>query len=469
VSAGTVLAQAQTVATRSLPERAAPVALFLLALIVRWPEHAAIPAPTDETDELLWALAILQDGARPLTASDPYIGPLMGYLTAAAFWLVGQSWTVGRLVAVVMGATVAPATWLFARALGGPTAGLVAGLLMAVAFGPTVVGSHIAWSHGGTATFTALALAGLVRLTGSGTRVRDQGLQPSRPGSRRGCSAGLLALATGVAAGLALGLHPTVAALAPGVLIWWWFTASRRDRFPVGTVMSESRTPRGAEPWRRYLPPGAGWLCLGAVTAYGPVLAQLAVDGPQVLRASAADREYVGTTFSGWLLGVGTWLESLLRNLAGPVASGIWSPDGPNTQPTADSWLGAALVVAALLVACVLRARAGRTAAHRTVAGRINPVTSLSMFGLPLAVVSSGALLMPAIMTPDRFGSLTGLRYSAAALPAVAAAIGLLLGPLIASTADVRARALASVCLAVVVAVRWRSPLVSINLPAPEG
>ena len=96
----------------------APVLLYLLALALRWPELATIPAVTDETDELLWSLALLQRDLWPLTASDPYIGPLANYATAASFELLGPSLAAGRTAAIALGAWIAPATWALARVVG---------------------------------------------------------------------------------------------------------------------------------------------------------------------------------------------------------------------------------------------------------------------------------------------------------------------------------------------------------------
>lgn len=327
-----------------------PLALFALALVIRLPYLAAIPAPTDETDELLLALEIL-GGARPLTANDAYLGPWPVYLTAGAYTLLGPSLFAGRLVAALLGALIAPATWALGRSLGGGRAGLAAGLLAAASFGPVLL-SHVAWGHGAAPALAALALVGLVGVA----RIPTLG---------RG-------LATGVLAGLAMGLHPTVLALLPGAFVWWLATGAgtRTERVRAGLAMVAG-----------LLLGNATNLLFVALNGFGPLAERLAERG-----------DYVGTGLRGWLGGIPAWLDGLARNLAGPAAANIVDP---------RLWLGVALLGGGLWFA----ARRGHW--------------------LPAAVVLSSALLMPLMVAGDKYVSLTGLRYPAVALPAALAAVGL--------------------------------------------
>src|ERR671915_308927 len=64
-----------------------PVGLVALALAVRWPYLWIVPRFTDETLEVLHSLAIVRDGARPLTNYDSYYGALYNYVVAVALWL----------------------------------------------------------------------------------------------------------------------------------------------------------------------------------------------------------------------------------------------------------------------------------------------------------------------------------------------------------------------------------------------
>lgn len=56
------------------------LAIFLVALTIRWPYLLRLPHFTDETVEIEWALSIWRGEIRPLTASDRYYGPLHPYL-----------------------------------------------------------------------------------------------------------------------------------------------------------------------------------------------------------------------------------------------------------------------------------------------------------------------------------------------------------------------------------------------------
>lgn len=327
-----------------------PIALFLAALAARLPYAATIPAPTDETDELLLALAILRDGALPLTANEPYLGPLPVYLLAAAFAVLGPSFVVGRLVAVLLGALIAPATWALGYSLAGRRAALVAGSLSVLAFGPVLVGSHIAWGHGLAPSLAALALAGLV------TSLRA----PSR----------LRWLGTGLAAGLAVGAHPTALALAPGAALWWLRQrpASARQRLA-----------------------GLAWLSMGLLFGYLPNLLFLASRGLAPFRERAAEHDYVAAGLSDWPPGVVAWLGGLARNLAGPAAAEVTSY---------VDWSALALMGGCLIWAARRRS------------------------WLPLAVVASGAVLMPLLVDGEKYLTFTGLRYPQVALPVALAAVG---------------------------------------------
>ncbi len=276
------------------------LAVFALAVVVRWPLYATIPAPTDETDELLWALRMVRDGSRPLTASDPYIGPLCTWLTALAFFLSGPSFEIGRAVALVLGALTAPATWLLGRWLAGPGAGLASGLLLAVAFGPVVM-SHVAWSHGSAPALVALGLAFLVGATaphGRPGRTGEPTAAGAPPGWRKSTAAGFC-LALAVAA------HPTVACFLPGVALWWLWQRRRSPRNAVRQV---------------------GWLLAGAAAGYAPGLLYAAAEGVGPFHAALAHREYVAPSLSNYGRGVWLWLASLARNLTGPAVhvDGVW-------------------------------------------------------------------------------------------------------------------------------------------------
>lgn len=117
-----------------------------------------LPAFSDESLEVRWAMDIALGRRLPLTAYDSYYGPLFPYLIAAAFKIFGLGLTVPRTVIMVFGALTAPATFWCGRIVGGRWTGAIAGALVVAS--PTLVlySSHYAWSNSLTPCFSTLAV-----------------------------------------------------------------------------------------------------------------------------------------------------------------------------------------------------------------------------------------------------------------------------------------------------------------------
>jgi hypothetical protein len=329
-----------------------PALLFGAALLVRLPYLGTIPAPTDETDELLVALSILREGTHPLTTSEPYLSGVWVHLIAAVFALFGTGFVQGRIMNLLLGSLVAPATWAFGRIVAGPLAGLVAGGATVLGFGLVVMGSHVAWSHGTGATFVAVAATCLAL-------------------ARSDRKSGRLAFLGGLAAGLAVGMHPTVLTVLVGTALGWLLTCGLRgSRLARDTALGIA----------------------GFVLGYLPILLSVALNGLAPLRERLVVHDYVGTDATSWPLGVALWCNSLARNLVGPAVSS-W------TDPRV--WLMLGLLAIATVFA--VRARSW----------------------LPVLMVASTALLTPLLVDGEKFTSLTGLRSSAPAVPAAAVLLGI--------------------------------------------
>jgi 4-amino-4-deoxy-L-arabinose transferase-like glycosyltransferase len=193
-----------------LVELAIALAFSALALALRWPYLQDIPRLTDETGEVATALAIVHDGARPLVHNDAYRGPAWAYLMAGALALAGPGRETPRLVAALLAALTAGATYLLARALADRRAGAVAALLVTTAFGPVVLLGHVAWSNHATPLWVTLAAVATWLGRGAGR------------------AAGLSRVAAGILWAIALQSHP--AALAPllGAAGWWLSAPERR-------------------------------------------------------------------------------------------------------------------------------------------------------------------------------------------------------------------------------------------------
>jgi len=181
--------------------------LVLSAAVVRAPYIWAIPRFTDETDEVIRALAVARGQLVPVTNVDAYIGPLWNCILGLGFWLLGPSSELPRAVILAIGSATVGVTYLLARDLARAaelahverTIGALGSALLATSAVHVVVSSHIAWSHSLTPLFSTAGLWLLVRAVGSSGRS--------------------LALA-GLAFGLAIHTHPSAVALLPGVLIW---------------------------------------------------------------------------------------------------------------------------------------------------------------------------------------------------------------------------------------------------------
>ena len=187
--------------------------MSVLAALVRARALQLVPTLTDETDDMLFALRIAQGGFWPAVSHDTYNGPLNHYLLALGLWAgVGPTWP--RLLSLILGALTVGLTYLLGVSLAslapGPwplaprLAGLVAAALMAVAFVPVVVNSHIAWSNATTPFWTTLAVLAL-----------SEAVRRDQPP--------LLVLAGGLA-GLAAQTHPTASLYLLGGALWFALT-----------------------------------------------------------------------------------------------------------------------------------------------------------------------------------------------------------------------------------------------------
>jgi 4-amino-4-deoxy-L-arabinose transferase-like glycosyltransferase len=346
--------------------------LFLLAAAVRLPYLQLIPQLTDETGDVLWALDIYRGRHLPLTQNDPYNGPVLGYLLAAAFWLVGVHVELPRLVMLVLGSLTVSLTFALARVLVPasnfqlPTSnlqprisGLIAAGLMTTAFVPVVINSHIVWSNCSTPFFVTLALLALA--------VAD-----------RRHSGPWLALA-GLLLGVAVQTHPSALVVIPGLVAWFLMGGERRAWL---------RTP-----WP-YL------ALLLALLAYSNIIWYNVHTGLGSI-AAAQKRTYALTmelSLGGYVANAGDLLLSVVRMVSSAYPK--------ESQLAARFEPPALLIYGALLAAGLVRdARQGS--------------------GLALAILGSTALLMP--IFNKFYGPALMSRYIATLLPLCSVAMGGLL------------------------------------------
>ncbi len=198
-----------TTMPRWATEVGACLAVCLIAAAIRLPNLQTIPRFTDEVREVAPAVDIAWRGVRPLVHSDAYRGAHWAYLMAGWLRLVGSHPAAPRLFALLVGTLTVGATYLLGRLVAGRWAGMLAGLLLASAFGHVVLLSHVAWANHSTPLWTTLAVACLYL--------------DRRP-------SGVWLVAAAIAWGLALSSHPSAILPFAGAVAWWLTSSSPRPQ-----------------------------------------------------------------------------------------------------------------------------------------------------------------------------------------------------------------------------------------------
>ncbi len=141
--------------------------VVLVALLLRLPNLATRGAwDADQGNDMLVLRAFVRDGVVPLLGPPTSIGAfhhgaLYYYLLAPAAALGGGNDPLPVVAAIALAGTLAViATWWLARAVGGPLAGFVAGLLLAVS-ATSVASSTFIWNP------NLAVLSGVVALSGA--------------------------------------------------------------------------------------------------------------------------------------------------------------------------------------------------------------------------------------------------------------------------------------------------------------
>jgi Dolichyl-phosphate-mannose-protein mannosyltransferase len=144
----------------------AVVALLIVAALLRLPDLATRAAwDADQGAHMLALRAFVRDGVVPLVGPATSIGGLHHgaayyFLLSPAAWLTGgdSPLAVATWIAF-MGIAAVGVTWWLGRAIGGPVAGFVAGLAMAVS-AASVEESTFIWNPNLVALTSGIALAG---------------------------------------------------------------------------------------------------------------------------------------------------------------------------------------------------------------------------------------------------------------------------------------------------------------------
>jgi flagellar biosynthesis protein FliQ len=146
-----------------------PVGLLVLAAVLRLPDLATRGTwDSDQGHDMLVLRAFVRDGVVPLlgpptSIGDVHHGALYYYLLSPAALLTGGDSPLAVVTLIALaGIAAVLVTWWLARDIGGPVAGLVAGLAMAVS-ASAVDESTFIWNPNLIALSSAIALAGAWR------------------------------------------------------------------------------------------------------------------------------------------------------------------------------------------------------------------------------------------------------------------------------------------------------------------
>ena len=142
-----------------------PIGLLVIAAVLRLPDLATRATwDADQGHDMLVLRAFVRDGIVPLlgpptSIGDVHHGALYYYLLSPAAMLTGGDSPIAVTALIALaGIAAVVVTWWLSRAIGGPLAGLVAGVLMAVS-GAAVEESTFLWNPNLIALSSAITLA----------------------------------------------------------------------------------------------------------------------------------------------------------------------------------------------------------------------------------------------------------------------------------------------------------------------
>ena len=146
-----------------------PIGLLVLAAMLRLPNLATRGTwDADQGHDMLMLRTLVRDGVIPLlgpptSIGDVHHGAVYYYLLSPAAFLTGGDSPLAVVALIALaGIAAVLVTWWLARSIGGPVAGLVAGLAMAVSTS-AVDESTFIWNPNLIALSSAIALAGAWR------------------------------------------------------------------------------------------------------------------------------------------------------------------------------------------------------------------------------------------------------------------------------------------------------------------
>jgi 4-amino-4-deoxy-L-arabinose transferase-like glycosyltransferase len=202
----------------------ATLGVLVAAFAARWPYMYTAPRFRDDTLNALLALRIYRGQQLPFTDVEAYIGAFFNYAVAAGMLVIGPTIYAARIVVMWFGVATVGATYVLGRELGGPSGGVLVGLIAAafyatngIAIGPV---GHVAFSGSMTPLFTTLAFWLLQRWAARGT--------------------GSTLAWAGFMLGMSMHTHPTIVAMLPGAagFVLWRNLGVLRTRAPYYAIVA---------------------------------------------------------------------------------------------------------------------------------------------------------------------------------------------------------------------------------------
>ena len=177
------------------------VVLAVSAFAIRYPYLWTAPRFRDETFNALRALDIYRGLYHALTDVELYMGSFFNYAVVAAFYVLGPTIYVPRLVVTLFGVATVAATYLLAREVGGRVVGVIAAAFLLTNGVHIAAMGHVGFSANIAPFFSTVGFWLLHRAV-----VKD------RPWSLAGA---------GFFFGMGLHTHPIIVGFLPGAFLWF--------------------------------------------------------------------------------------------------------------------------------------------------------------------------------------------------------------------------------------------------------
>ena len=195
------------------------VVLSLSAFAIRYPYLWTAPRFRDETFNALRSLDIYRGLYHAFTDVELYMGSFFNYAVVAAFYVLGPTIYVPRLVVTLFGVATVAATYLLAREVGGRVVGVIAAAFLLTNGVHIAAMGHVGFSANIAPFFSTV-----------GFWLLHRAIVHDRPWSLAGA---------GFFFGMGLHTHPIIVGFLPGAFGWflWKGRAWLRTPWPYAAAL----------------------------------------------------------------------------------------------------------------------------------------------------------------------------------------------------------------------------------------